>query len=107
MVDEIRPISSLFHTLRSDIAIICKDTIEILELTVCHETNFTHSKIFKVNKYKDKLKDCLNDNYKHLKLLIKYTLSKFLQYAFLTSLVYHQLILFGLTPYAWLTCVTE
>ena len=69
-VDETRPISSLFHTLRPNVAIICKDTIEILELTVCHGTNFTHSKIFKVNKDKDRLKDCLNDKYKHFKLLI-------------------------------------
>ena len=48
-----RQISELFTSLRPDIAIQKKSTIDILELTVCHETIAVSSRTFKQTKYKN------------------------------------------------------
>ena len=48
-----RQISELFISLRPDIAIQKTSTIDILELTVCHETNAVSSRTFKQTKYKN------------------------------------------------------
>lgn len=48
-----RPISGVFRSLRPDIVIIQKKSISTLELTICHETNATTSKNFKISKYKN------------------------------------------------------
>lgn len=69
-IDEIHPISIVFESLRPDIAIIYGDTIEVLEITVCHETNLAQSKAYKINKYEENLKANLKDNFKHYNLII-------------------------------------
>ena len=47
------PVGDLFQSYRPDIAVACADSIYVLELTVCHETNMIHSHDYKKNKYKD------------------------------------------------------
>src|SRR5271165_449594 len=47
------PVRDLFQSYRPDIAVACADSIYVLELTVCHETNMIHSHDYKKNKYKD------------------------------------------------------
>ncbi len=49
----VKPISDIFNSLRPDIAIIRADLIETLELTVCHETNFQKSKLYKLEQNVD------------------------------------------------------
>ena len=44
--------SDLFTNLRPDLAFIKGNTVHVLELTVCHETNINSSKKFKLDKYK-------------------------------------------------------
>ena len=53
----------LFATLRPDIAIIIGNKINILELTICHETNLVKSKNYKINKYKN-IDACLLDAFR-------------------------------------------
>ena len=53
----------LFVTLRPDIAIIIGNKINVLELTICHETNFVKSKTYKLNKYKN-IDACLRDAFR-------------------------------------------
>src|SRR6218665_1463851 len=48
-----RTISGVFRSLRPDIVIIQKKSISTLELTICHETNATTSKNFKISKCKN------------------------------------------------------
>ena len=50
------PVGDLFQSYRPDIAVACADSIYVLELTVCHETNMIHSHDYKENKYKDILR---------------------------------------------------
>ena len=59
--------SQLFQSQRPDIAIIEKDVIVVIELTVCYETNSTKSREYKKNRYKD-LKDQLLVRAKNLKI---------------------------------------
>lgn len=66
--ESVQPMSILFNSLRPDIAILHKNKIEVLELTVCHESNLTNSKMFKLNKYCERLKNDVKNNYKHLKI---------------------------------------
>jgi len=56
----------LFTGLRPDIVFIKGDTVPLLELTVCHETNIISSKRFKIDKYKflDNHKTSIIDNHK-------------------------------------------
>ena len=52
--EKYRPLSELFVSLRLDIALLRADgIIDILELTICHETNLTQSRIYKESKYTD------------------------------------------------------
>ena len=52
--EKYRPLSELFVSLRPDIALLTADgIIDILELTICHETNLTQSRIYKDSKYTD------------------------------------------------------
>ena len=52
--EKYRPLSELFVSLRPDIALRRADKIiDILELTICHETNLTQSRIYKESKYTD------------------------------------------------------
>ena len=44
--------SSLFTNQRPDIAILGEDSVQILEITVCHDTNLINSKNYKTNKYR-------------------------------------------------------
>jgi hypothetical protein len=55
----------LFTGLRPDLAFIKDDTVQVVELTVCHETNIISSKAFKINKYKslDKHKTSLIEHH--------------------------------------------
>jgi len=64
-----RPLSDLFQTLRPDIAILTPTCIDILELTICHETNTIKSRTFKESKYAT-LHQNLLDKYSELKLNI-------------------------------------
>jgi hypothetical protein len=50
---DILPVGDLFNGFRPDIAIADDNSICILELTVCHETNLISSRNYKHNKYKD------------------------------------------------------
>ena len=48
-----RQVSDLFVNSRPDIALKKNSNISILELTVCHETNFLSSRKYKLDKYKN------------------------------------------------------
>ena len=52
-IDEasVKPITDLFFPSRPDIAIKYSSRIDILELTVCHETNISSSQKYKQSKY--------------------------------------------------------
>ena len=50
--------SELFNSLRPDIAILDLNTVTILELTICHETNLHKSKSYKLDKYKNIVSCC-------------------------------------------------
>jgi len=56
----------LFQDLRPDIAIVHNNTIHLLELTVCHETNMIKSRDYKLNKYASIHDDCKADYWSHL-----------------------------------------
>ena len=45
------PISTIFNSLRPDLVIQFNNKLAVLELTVCHETNFEKAKQRKLNKY--------------------------------------------------------
>jgi len=49
----ILPVADLFNNYRPDIAVADSESICILELSVCHETNLVSSREFKRNKYKN------------------------------------------------------
>jgi hypothetical protein len=55
-------LSDLFRSLRPDIALVYMQSIIILELTVCHESNLIKSREFKLNKYLN-LKSDLNERF--------------------------------------------
>ena len=46
------PVRDLFKSFRPDIAIVDASTIHTWERTVCHESNFASSKLYKQNKYR-------------------------------------------------------
>ena len=48
-----QPFSKVFDSLRPDIAIKTESSIITLELTICHESNISSSKDYKINKYKN------------------------------------------------------
>ena len=59
-VEQFKPLSNIFQTLRPDIAILNARGIVTLELTICHETNLAilaKSKDYKSSKYADILSD--------------------------------------------------
>ena len=58
--------SELFHSFRPDIVLVKDDTIYILELTCCFETNTEKSRNFKMNKYIDIKNDCTR-RFRHCK----------------------------------------
>jgi len=45
------PVCDIFTNVRPDIAICFSDNVVVLELTVCHETNLSKSRNYKLNKY--------------------------------------------------------
>jgi hypothetical protein len=47
----------LFNNLRPDLAILDEHTVNILELTICHESNLRKSKAYKLNKYRSLAND--------------------------------------------------
>ena len=47
------PVCDLFQSFCPDIAIVSCNSVEILELTVCHETNLISSSNYKKHKYQD------------------------------------------------------
>ena len=47
----VKHISDLFVGCRPDLAIVSSNRISVCELTVCHETNLTASRDYKINKY--------------------------------------------------------
>ena len=49
----VKPITDLFLQFRPDIAIKHFSQIDILELTVCHESNLTSSRQYKQSKYQN------------------------------------------------------
>lgn len=59
------PVSALFKRLRPDLVIkdTTNNTLTVLELTICHETNFESSKNYKQNKYIALDDDCVNMNH--------------------------------------------
>jgi len=44
--------AKLFHTFRPDIAVCDSSSVNVLELTICHETNLNKSKQYKLDKYR-------------------------------------------------------
>src|SRR6267154_290325 len=46
-----RQVCDLFNGPRPDLAIVFPSRIVVDELTVCHETNLRHSRVYKLNKY--------------------------------------------------------
>ena len=50
-IRDIRHISDLFNGVRPDLAIVDTSRVVVCELTVCHETNLTTSRNYKLNKY--------------------------------------------------------
>ena len=44
-------LSSLFNSLRPDIAILGQNSVDTLELTICHKTNLEKSKQYRTTKY--------------------------------------------------------
>ena len=65
----VKPVTELFASLRPDIAIIYEGNIETFELTVCLETNFIKSKLYKQSKYQSSLKGDIRPEFKNLKLI--------------------------------------
>ena len=66
-LDQYKPLSKLFQSLRPDIAILSLKGIDTLELTVCHETNLAKSKQYKSSKYTHIQSDTVHD-YSNLKI---------------------------------------
>ena len=66
-VEQFKPLSNIFQTLRPDIAILNARGIVTLELTICHETNLAKSKDYKSSKYADIQSDT-NIAYSDLKI---------------------------------------
>ena len=54
-----KPLSNIFSHLRPDIAVVTAKDILLCELTVCHESNLSNSKLYKTTKYKNVQDDCL------------------------------------------------
>ena len=52
-IEGYRNTSELFDSLRPDVAILYKDSVEVLELTCCHELNLEASRVLKQTKYSD------------------------------------------------------
>ena len=49
----VQRLSNVFDSLRPDIAIKSDSSIITLELTICHESNISSSREYKINKYKN------------------------------------------------------
>src|SRR5688572_14305895 len=49
----VRQVTDLFTNVRPDLVINNKTTLNVLELTVCHETNFSSFRNYRLNKYKN------------------------------------------------------
>ena len=49
----VQPLSNVFDSLRPDIAIKSNSSIITLGLTICHESNISSSREYKINKYKN------------------------------------------------------
>src|SRR4029077_3256253 len=45
------PVATVFHSLRPDLVLLKNNCISVIELTVCHETNFSQSRHRKLTKY--------------------------------------------------------
>ena len=61
----LKQVSDIFVNVRPDIAIKTASVVIILELTVCHETNFISSRNYKLDKYKN-IQNCKFEIFKHL-----------------------------------------
>ena len=48
-----KQVTGIFTSVRPDLAIVTENTVLIVELTICYETNLRSSKLYKENKYKD------------------------------------------------------
>lgn len=56
------PINLLFNSLRPDLVVCANRKLTVIELTVCHETNFAAAKLRKNSKYSN-IKDYLNSGF--------------------------------------------
>ena len=64
------PIDVAFQScVHSDIVICDESKILVLELTICHETNFQKSKLYKLSKYEN-IQTCLQSNFKNIPVLV-------------------------------------
>jgi hypothetical protein len=52
-ISGVRQVTDLFNNVRPDLVIKSQHDMKVFELTVCHESNFTSSRSYKLNKYKD------------------------------------------------------
>src|ERR1700743_3436095 len=48
-----KQVTDIFTSVIPDLVIVTENTVLIVELTICHETNLRSSKSYKENKYKD------------------------------------------------------
>ena len=68
--DRWNPIEKVFQpSCRPDLLLVDGNTIGVLELTVCHETNLANSKLYKLNKYKN-LSQSLQPNFSKCEIRI-------------------------------------
>jgi hypothetical protein len=65
--EDCRQVEDIFQRLRPDIVVVYPGKLIILELTICHESNFDQSKKYKINKYCN-LKGDLKAEYSDFKL---------------------------------------
>ncbi len=51
VLDKVKPVEDIFNRLRPDIVVVAPGKVQVLELTICHESNFAKSKQYKLDKY--------------------------------------------------------
>ena len=53
VLDKVKPVEDIFNRLRPDIVVVTPGKVQVLELTICHESNFAKSKQYKLDKYRN------------------------------------------------------
>ena len=53
VLDKVKPVEDIFNRLRPNIVVVAPGKVLVLELTICHESNFAKSKQYKLDKYRN------------------------------------------------------